>query len=133
MRILTTRILTGNGQFEVGLIDWLINICRVDTTAKLRRALDEQAAELSQDLKRFRDFYQFTFTYAKDPTQKGLREFYCLVLFLLINQLESIKISRASNGDNLLAYDNGGSILIFGYVVHIFAGSIPHFIGSLIY
>ncbi len=46
-------------------------ICRCDSPEKLRALLPR----LEQDLKdsgKFKDFYQFTFNFAKNPGQKGL-------------------------------------------------------------
>lgn len=44
---------------------------RVDSIEKLKARLPSLDAELKDNL-RFKDFYQFTFNYAKNPGQKGL-------------------------------------------------------------
>ena len=44
---------------------------RCDTLEKLRNKLPSLEKEI-QDGNRFKDFYQFTFNYAKNPGQKGL-------------------------------------------------------------
>ena len=44
---------------------------RCDTIDKLRSKLPSLEKEI-QDNNRFKDFYQFTFNYAKNPGQKGL-------------------------------------------------------------
>ena len=46
--------------------------CSADTIDRLRQRLEEVDAELARDERQFRDFYQFTFGYAKNPSQKGL-------------------------------------------------------------
>jgi len=44
-----------------------------DSTEKLRALLPRLEQELKDTVK-FKDFYQFTFTFAKNPGQKGLGE-----------------------------------------------------------
>jgi Cullin binding len=48
-----------------------IIVFRCDTIEKLRLKLPALEAEI-QDAMKFRDVYQFTFNYAKNPGQKGL-------------------------------------------------------------
>jgi len=45
---------------------------RADTVERLQQRLADVDKELRTDQKLFRDFYQFTFNYAKNPSQKGL-------------------------------------------------------------
>lgn len=47
----------------------LLNRC--DTTEKLKALLPRLEQELKDPVK-FKDFYQFTFNFAKNPGQKGL-------------------------------------------------------------
>lgn len=44
-----------------------------------------------RDSSRFKDFYQFTFNYAKNPGQKGLGEFIQFISIKL-NTIESMKV-----------------------------------------
>lgn len=46
---------------------------RCDTTEKLKAVLPRLEQEL-KDSGKFKDFYQFTFNFAKNPGQKGLGE-----------------------------------------------------------
>ncbi|XP_030875645.1 DCN1-like protein 2 [Leptonychotes weddellii] len=48
-----------------------VSHCRCDSTEKLRALLPRLEQELKDTVK-FKDFYQFTFTFAKNPGQKGL-------------------------------------------------------------
>lgn len=50
-----------------------VSHCRCDSTEKLRALLPRLEQEL-KDTAKFKDFYQFTFTFAKNPGQKGLGE-----------------------------------------------------------
>ena len=45
--------------------------CRCDTVDKLKMKFPEMEREI-RDASNFKDFYQFTFNYAKNPGQKGL-------------------------------------------------------------
>lgn len=45
--------------------------CRCDSPEKLRTLLPRLEQEL-KDSGKFKDFYQFTFNFAKNPGQKGL-------------------------------------------------------------
>ncbi|KFD51486.1 hypothetical protein M514_07699 [Trichuris suis] len=65
MRAKTQCEFTKN-EFVNGLLEM-----KCDTIEKLRNKLEKYRAEL-QDEDNFRDFYQFTFHFAKSPTQKGL-------------------------------------------------------------
>ncbi|CDW52584.1 DCN1 protein 1 [Trichuris trichiura] len=65
MRAKTQCEFTKN-EFVNGLLEM-----RCDTIEKLRNKLEKFRTEL-QDEDNFRDFYQFTFLFAKSPTQKGL-------------------------------------------------------------
>lgn len=47
---------------------------RCDSPEKLKALLPKLEQEL-KDSAKFRDFYQFTFTFAKNPGQKGLGEY----------------------------------------------------------
>lgn len=47
---------------------------RCDSTEKLKALLPRLEQEL-KDTEKFKDFYQFTFTFAKNPGQKGLGEY----------------------------------------------------------
>lgn len=47
---------------------------RCDSTEKLKALLPRLEQEL-KDSAKFKDFYQFTFTFAKNPGQKGLGEY----------------------------------------------------------
>lgn len=51
------------------IISSLLNRC--DTTEKLKALLPRLEQEL-KDPAKFKDFYQFTFNFAKNPGQKGL-------------------------------------------------------------
>ena len=46
---------------------------RCDSMEKLRKRSESLDAEI-QDVHNFKDFYQFTFNFAKNPGQKGLGE-----------------------------------------------------------
>lgn len=46
-------------------------ICSCDSVDKLRNKLPSLEKEIQEPVK-FKEFYQFTFNYAKDPGQKGL-------------------------------------------------------------
>lgn len=54
-------------EFQTGMTQ-----LRCDTIDKLKRKLPSLEAEVDKDEEKFKDFYQFAFNYAKDPTQKGL-------------------------------------------------------------
>ncbi len=45
--------------------------CRCDTMDKLRKKSESLEREI-RDQSKFKDFYQFTFSFAKNPGQKGL-------------------------------------------------------------
>lgn len=47
---------------------------RCDSTEKLKALLPKLEQEL-KDSAKFKDFYQFTFAFAKNPGQKGLGEY----------------------------------------------------------
>jgi hypothetical protein len=47
------------------------DIFRVDSIDKLKQKLPQLDQEL-QDAHKFRDFYNFTFNYARNPTQRTL-------------------------------------------------------------
>lgn len=53
--------------------------CRCDSIEKLKAQIPKMEQELKEP-GRFKDFYQFTFNFAKNPGQKGLG-----MLFLIIN------------------------------------------------
>lgn len=48
-------------------------MCRCDSPEKLKALLPRLEQEL-KDSGKFKDFYQFTFNFAKNPGQKGLGE-----------------------------------------------------------
>jgi hypothetical protein len=54
---------------------------KADSIEKLHQRLVDADNELRQDPKKFRDFYQFTFVYAKNPSQKGLGLCSCSLYF----------------------------------------------------
>jgi hypothetical protein len=49
--------------------------CRCDSTERLKALLPRLEQEL-KDPAKFKDLYQFTFTFAKNPGQKGLGEYH---------------------------------------------------------
>ena len=55
--------------FEYNFVSF--SYCRTDTLDGLKRALPRIEKELS-DARKFKDLYQFTFNFAKNPEQKGL-------------------------------------------------------------
>lgn len=59
------RQITGNKSFSCR---------RCDSTERLKALLPKLEQEL-KDSAKFKDFYQFTFTFAKNPGQKGLGEY----------------------------------------------------------
>lgn len=48
-----------------------LSFCRCDSIEKLKAQLPKIEQEL-KDSRKFKDFYQFTFNFAKNPGQKGL-------------------------------------------------------------
>lgn len=60
-------------QCEFTRDEFITGFCElsVDSLDKLKHKLQQLDAEL-QDLHKFKDFYQYTFNYAKEPSQKGL-------------------------------------------------------------
>lgn len=55
------------------LVDWhqYFHHCRCDSIEKLRSKLPSLESDL-RDLTKFKDLYQFTFNFAKNPGQKSL-------------------------------------------------------------
>lgn len=51
----------------------LLRLLRCDSVEKLKSKVTALEPELKEPLK-FKDFYNFTFNYAKNPGQKGLGE-----------------------------------------------------------
>lgn len=49
----------------------MLSVFRCDSPEKLKTILPRLEQELKDSIK-FKDFYQFTFNFAKNPTQKGL-------------------------------------------------------------
>ncbi len=49
----------------------IAQLCRCDTMDKLRKKCESLDREI-RDQPKFKDFYQFTFSFAKNPGQKGL-------------------------------------------------------------
>lgn len=49
----------------------IVSLCRCDSPEKLKALLPRLEQEL-KDSGKFKDFYQFTFNFAKNPGQKGL-------------------------------------------------------------
>lgn len=72
--------------------------CRCDSIEKLRKRTETLEKEI-QDPKRFKDFYQFTFNFAKNPGQKGLGKIIVLVcrLYVLNNSKYKIKDHKYIN------------------------------------
>jgi len=70
---------------------------KADTIEKLHQRLVDADNELRQDPKKFRDFYQFTFVYAKNPSQKGLGS--CLQSLFSLEEL----MCRIGHRHHLLA------------------------------
>uniref|UniRef100_A0A8B9HR53 DCN1-like protein n=1 Tax=Astyanax mexicanus TaxID=7994 RepID=A0A8B9HR53_ASTMX len=70
-------VLQRNGDFSLAFFRFLLNIeysssfCRCDSIEKLKAQLPKMEQEL-KDQGKFKDFYQFTFNFAKNPGQKGL-------------------------------------------------------------
>lgn len=55
----------------IAWIDFVIVLSRCDNIEKLKAQLPRMEQEL-KDQGKFKDFYQFTFNFAKNPGQKGL-------------------------------------------------------------
>jgi len=55
--------------------DYVIILSRCDSIEKLKAQLPRMEQEL-KDQGKFKDFYQFTFNFAKNPGQKGLGMFW---------------------------------------------------------
>lgn len=53
----------------------IVPVCRCDSPEKLKALLPRLEQEL-KDSGKFKDFYQFTFNFAKNPGQKGLGKKY---------------------------------------------------------
>ena len=51
----------------------IFRLCRCDSIEKLKKRSETLEREI-QDSQNFKDFYQFTFNFAKNPGQKGLGE-----------------------------------------------------------
>ncbi|ERE90283.1 DCN1-like protein 2 [Cricetulus griseus] len=68
-----------------------------DSTEKLKALLPKLEQEL-KDSAKFKDFYQFTFTFAKNPGQKGLGFLVLHLLFFLSpTSLAMLSLYRASH------------------------------------
>lgn len=86
---------------------------------------------MEQELKdhgKFKDFYQFTFNFAKNPGQKGLGKnlFMPIILTLccLLNAYKPISFLffyRFRNGNCILEFSTGWEIQIPGLVEQIFS------------
>lgn len=59
----------------IPVIVFLCFCTRCDSIEKLKAQLPKMEQEL-KDQSRFKDFYQFTFNFAKNPGQKGLGRYY---------------------------------------------------------
>lgn len=57
----------------------VLSLVRCDSIDKLKTQLPKMEQEL-KDHGKFKDFYQFTFNFAKNPGQKGLGEYLVLAL-----------------------------------------------------
>lgn len=55
----------------------MLSLVRCDSIDKLKTQLPKMEQEL-KDHGKFKDFYQFTFNFAKNPGQKGLGEYLVL-------------------------------------------------------
>ena len=56
-----------------------------DTIEKLKKRCEALEKDI-RDPWKFKDFYQFTFNFAKNPGQKGLGEFLCCMLVVYTTQ-----------------------------------------------
>lgn len=82
---------------------------------------------MEQELKdhgKFKDFYQFTFNFAKNPGQKGLGEYlfpaYHLTCLLLADYLLFLYLPRFRHGNCILEFNISWEIQVPRFVEHIF-------------
>lgn len=103
-----------------------LSFCRCDSIEKLKAQLPKIEQEL-KDSRKFKDFYQFTFNFAKNPGQKGLGKnpfnAHWLFLFSWLNffSIEYCFSYRFRNGNCILEFSSPGKIQVPGPVEQIFS------------
>ena len=97
-----------------------------DSIEKLKKKCESNAME--KELKeppKFKDFYQFTFNFAKNPGQKGLGEFFSLLYSFKKKFFSPV---RFGHGFGILEHRNEGEVQISGSLVSISSGWLTEFI-----
>lgn len=111
-------------------------LLRCDSIEKLKAQLPKMEQEL-KDQGKFKDFYQFTFNFAKNPGQKGLGKQSILTFLIYFHSLlcsldldfsqtcaHCCAFSRLRNGNCVLEFSTGWKIQIPGPVEQIFSGKL---------
>lgn len=109
----------------------VLSLVRCDSIDKLKSQLPKMEQEL-KDHGKFKDFYQFTFNFAKNPGQKGLGEYLVLALqwlkcLLYADYFPLLYLPRFRHGNCILEFNIIWEIQIPGFVEHIFTCKFDHF------
>lgn len=87
---------------------------------KLRRKSESLEREI-RDQSKFKDFYQFTFSFAKNPGQKGLGNKTAVISCTTLSYF--VTLYRVGNGCRLLEHCVERKVQVSGFVVYFSTGN----------